>query len=105
MEAMARDDRVNALLPVEVDFQREKATGLRRSGDKLEQMLKELSEVERGLRDLTGPSRAAFVSRYMALRKEAEHQKWVLMVQREACGLRNHRDLDLVYPLPPPLKE
>lgn len=105
METMARDDRVNALLPVEVDFQREKATGLRRSGDKLEQMLKELSEVERGLRALTGPRRAAFVSRYMELRKEAEHQKWVLMVQREACGLRNHRDLDLVYPLPPPLKE
>jgi hypothetical protein len=102
---MARDDRVNALLPVEVDFQREKATGLRRSGDKLEQLLAELAEVERGLRARAGPDRAPYAARYRALWKEAEQQKWFLMVQREACGLRNHRDLDLVYPLPPPLKE
>lgn len=105
MEAMARDDRVNALLPVEAEFQKEKAAGLRRSGEKLEQLLAELARTERELRTHAGLERARYVTRYRELRKEAEHQKWSLMVQREACGLRNHRDLDLVYPLPPPLKE
>jgi hypothetical protein len=105
MEAMARDDRVNALLPVEVDFQREKATGLRRSGDKLEELLARLAQAEREARAHTGPDRAMYFARYRAVREEAEKQKWSLMVQREACGLRNHKDLDLIYPLPPPLKE
>ncbi|NMO19994.1 hypothetical protein HPC49_21915 [Pyxidicoccus fallax] len=102
---MARNDRVNALLPVEAEFQKEKASGLRRSGDKLEQLLAELARTERELRAQTGADRVRSVTRYRELRKEAEYQKWSLMVQREACGLRNHRDLDLVYPLPPPLRE
>jgi hypothetical protein len=105
MEAMARDDRVNALLPVEVDFQREKATGLRRSGDKLEELLAQLAQAERDVRARTGPERARYLARYRAVRLEAEKQKWNLMVQREACGLRNHKEMDLIYPLPPPLKE
>lgn len=105
MEAMARDDRVNALLPVEVEFQREKASGLRRTGDKLEELLKQLAQAEQEVRAQTGSRRAALFTRYRAVRLEAEKQRWNLMVQREACGLRNHRELDLLYPMPPPLKE
>ncbi|MFP2926835.1 hypothetical protein ACLESO_16870 [Pyxidicoccus sp. 3LG] len=102
---MARDDRVNALLPVEVEFQKEKGVALRRTGDKLEELLKELALAEREVRARTGADRAAPLLRYREVRKEAERQRWNLMVQREACGLRNHREMDIVYPMPPPLKE
>lgn len=102
---MAREDRVNALLPVEVEFQREKASGLRRTGDKLEELLAQLDQAEREVRAQTGPARAALFARYRAVRLEAEKQRWNLMVQREACGLRNHKELDYRYPMPPPLKE
>jgi hypothetical protein len=102
---MARDDRVNALLPVEVEFQREKASGLRRTGDKLEELLTQLAQAERAVRAHTGSGRAALFTRYRTVRLEAEKQRWNLMVQREACGLRNHKELDILYPLPPPLKE
>lgn len=103
---MARDDRVNALLPVEVEFQKEKAFGLRRTGLKLDDLLAELAKLELALRAAQeGPARARHLAQYREVRKQAEYQKWCLMVQREACGLRNHRDLDLLYPLPPPLRE
>ncbi len=105
MEAMAREDRVNALLPVEVEFQREKASGLRRTGEKLEKLLAELAQAELEARARTGPARAASFARYRAVRQEAEKQRWNLMVQREACGQRNHKELDIIYPMPPPLRE
>ncbi|RKG73908.1 hypothetical protein [Corallococcus terminator] len=102
---MARPVKVETLLPVEVDFQKERASGLRRSGDSLEKALAALSQSERELRALGGPSRAARYGAYRALWTEAERLRWNLTVQREACGVRNHRDLDFVYPLPPLLKE
>jgi hypothetical protein len=102
---MTRPVNVNALLPVEVDFQRERASGLRRSGDKLEDALASLRESEQALRALSGLARLEHYTAYRALWKEAERLRWNLTVQREACGLRNHRDLDLIYPLPPLLRE
>jgi hypothetical protein len=102
---MARDDRVNALLPVEVEFQKEKASGLRRTGQKLEDLLVELAKAEHALKAVQGAERVRHLAHYREVRKQAEQQKWYLMVQREACGLRNHRDLDLVYPLPPLVRE
>ncbi|WP_244237584.1 hypothetical protein [Corallococcus llansteffanensis] len=97
--------KVETLLPVEVDFQRERASGLRRSGDSLEKALDALSRSERELRASSGLSRVERYAGYRALWKEAERLRWNLTVQREACGLRNHRDLDLIYPLPPLLRE
>ncbi|WP_375760750.1 hypothetical protein [Corallococcus exercitus] len=102
---MARPVNVNALLPIEVDFQRERASGLRRSGDKLEDALALLAQAEKELRALSGSARVARYPAYRAVWKEAERLRWNLTVQREACGLRNHRDLDVIYPLPPLLKE
>ncbi|RKH69310.1 hypothetical protein [Corallococcus aberystwythensis] len=102
---MAQPVNVNALLPIEAEFQRERASGLRRSGDKLEDALILLAQAEKELRALSGPARVARYPAYRALWKEAERLRWNLTVQREACGLRNHRDLDFIYPLPPLLKE
>ncbi|NOK20525.1 hypothetical protein [Corallococcus carmarthensis] len=102
---MVRPVNINALLPVEVDFQRERASGLRRSGDKLEDALALLAQAEKELRALHGLARMERYAAYRALWKEAERLRWNLTVQREACGLRNHRDLDHIYPLPPLLRE
>ncbi|RKH06426.1 hypothetical protein D7V97_22610 [Corallococcus sp. CA053C] len=102
---MARPVKIETLLPVEVDFQRERASGLRRSGDSLEKALDALSRSERELRASSGLARTERYTAYRALWKEAERLRWNLTVQREACGLRNHRDLDLIYPMPPLLKE
>ncbi|MFY2557499.1 hypothetical protein ACN469_07730 [Corallococcus terminator] len=37
--------------------------------------------------------------------REAELQRWYLLVQREDCGIRNQQDLDLMYPMPPRVRE
>ncbi|NNB90460.1 hypothetical protein [Corallococcus exiguus] len=102
---MARPVNVNALLPIEVEFQRERASGLRRSGDRLEGALALVAQAEKELRALHGLSRMERYAAYRVLWKEAERLRWNLTVQREACGLRNHSDLDLIYPLPPLLRE
>ncbi|HZH79252.1 MAG TPA: hypothetical protein VEY88_24740 [Archangium sp.] len=39
--------------------------------------------------------------RHKELRAEAEKQRWYLVIQREALGLRQHADLEEMYPLPP----
>ncbi|WP_426750572.1 hypothetical protein [Myxococcus sp. Y35] len=102
---MAFQDRSNALQALEVEFQKERASALRKSAEKLEALLGELAEVERHLRSHRGPDRGAQLSRHQALRKEAEHQRWCFMVQREACGFFNHDDLDRYFPLPPSWRE
>lgn len=104
-KGMAREQSVNALLPVEAEFQKEKASALRRTGEKLEKALAALEGAERELLMARGPARAVRLERYRVLRKEAELQRWYLMVQREACGIRNNRELDLVYPMPPLVRE
>ncbi|MCE9666558.1 hypothetical protein LY474_01920 [Myxococcus stipitatus] len=98
---MNRNPGVTALLPVEVEFQKEKAQGLRRTGEKLEQALAALASAEHALGPVGAPGRAARLLRYTELRQEAERQRWYLMVQREACGMRNHTELDLLFPMPP----
>lgn len=99
---MAFQDRSNALQALEAEFQTEKASSLRKLEVKLEETLRELSEVERQLRSLRTADRRVQIARHQALRKEAEHQRWCFMVQREACGFVNHDDLDRYYPLPRP---
>ncbi|AEI65815.1 hypothetical protein LILAB_19565 [Corallococcus macrosporus] len=103
---MAFQDRSNALQALEAEFHQERASSLRKLEMKLEETLRELSEVERQLRSPHRlGDRHARIARHQALRKEAEHQRWCFMVQREACGFVNHDDLDRYYPLPPSWRE
>jgi hypothetical protein len=90
-------------LPIEVQLQAEKATALRRVGEKLETLLAELAETGRELLTLTGAARAQRVARHQWLRAEAEHQRWCLIVQREAMGLFNHADVYEQFRIPPPV--
>ena len=41
---------------------------------------------------------------HASLRAQARLYRWYLEVQRESLGLFNHRDLDVFYPLPAPLR-
>lgn len=88
-------------LPIEVQLQAEKATALRRVGQKLDEIIAELTETDRALLRLSGPTRARVVARHKELRAEAEHQRWCLIVQREAMGQFSHTDVYEMYRIPP----
>lgn len=93
-----------ALLPIEVELQKEKAFALRGTGTKLERAIEELRTLEASLPSVPPGERALRVQRHARLRVEAERLRWNLMVQREAMGLTRHDDLDRVYPIPAALK-
>ncbi len=88
-------------LAIEVQIRQEKASALRRVGDKLEKLIAELTTLERELHTLSGARRAERAARYQQVRAEAEHERWCLVVQREAMGLWNHAEVDLMYRIPP----
>ena len=88
-------------LPIEVQLQAEKATALRRVGQKLDEIIAELTAIDRELLRLSGPTRARGVARHKELRAEAEHQRWCLIVQREAMGQFSHTDVYEMYRIPP----
>ncbi len=95
---------VNTPLAVEVAIRQEKAGALRRTGDKLESLLAELKQLESELRTLSGPRHVKGLAAYQQLRQDAEYQRWCLVVQREAMGLFDHAEVDLMYPVPALLK-
>jgi hypothetical protein len=49
--------------------------------------------------------RRALTQAYRLLLKRAMRYRWYLEVQREAVGIRSHRVIDSVYPIPPPFSE
>jgi len=61
---------------------REKAATLGRAGERLEAALAEVAEIARAWR-------------------AAETARQTLLIQREAVGLRHHRDVDQQFPRPP----
>jgi hypothetical protein len=95
---------IDAPLAVELEFRKEQASSLRRTGDKLEGLLAQMKQMEGELRTLQGPGRPRKVVEYQQLREDAEYLRWCLVVQREAIGLFNHSEVDLMYPVPPKLK-
>jgi hypothetical protein len=96
-----RSKSPDSTLAIEVEIQSEKASALRRVASRLESLLGELEETEKVLRGSSGPARARLVARHRELRGEAEKQRWYLIVQREAMGLRQHGDIYEMYRLPP----
>ncbi|WP_257453937.1 hypothetical protein [Archangium lipolyticum] len=91
-------------LAIEVEMQSEKASALRRVASRLEALLVELAETEKALWGLSGQARERIVARHRELRAEAEKQRWYLIVQREAMGLRHHGDIYELYRLPGPVE-
>ena len=91
-------------LAIEVQIRQEKASALRRVGDKLETLIGQMVTLETELRTLSGAVRAKKVAEYQKLWADADHQRWYLIIQREAMGLFEHAEVELMYPMPPKMK-
>jgi hypothetical protein len=102
--------RLESLGKTEAEIAAEKANSLGRTARKLEGLLAELQELAAAFAaataapDVTDAARDELRRRHAEVRKQAETQRWYLLVQREALGLRQHALIDRYYPLPPPLR-
>lgn len=92
------------LLSIEVELQRERASALRWTGQKLEKMISELQRLEQEIVSLSGDARAAKIEAHTELRKRAEEERWKMIVQREAMGLTSHQVVDELYVIPKKLR-
>ena len=95
---------IGSPLAIEVQIRQEKASALRRVGDKLENLIGRLAKLEGEMRTLSGSPRAKKLAEYEQLWEDADYQRWCLVIQREAMGLFDHAEVDLMYPRPPKLK-
>ena len=77
-----------------------RADPLVRIAETLEKQLAELERLRRAARTRDGRARRRAVEAHAALLKRARLQRWYLVVQREAVGLRRHGILAELYPLP-----
>jgi hypothetical protein len=86
---------------IEDEIRREKAAALGRAGERLEEALREAAEIG-ALLDAAGDAaeRARLLDTYDAARRRALAARHALVIQREAIGLRNHRDVDRLFPEP-----
>jgi hypothetical protein len=81
----------DTLAPLESELKKERASSLGRAGAALGQAMVAWRDAEeRGAPDA------------LELRKQAQTRLWYLVVQREALGLRRHRELYELYGVPKP---
>lgn len=103
---------------LQAEIQREKAEALGRAGERLEEVLRKLTELRSAIDALQGElKRATFdhdslrqavrmlVREYNVLRQKATVYRRYLIIQRQAIGLSDHGDVDRLYRLPDPLHE
>ncbi len=82
---------------------REKAAVLGRAGERLEAALDEARALGDALDTEADPARRpALLREYEAARRRVAAAREMLVIQREAIGLRHHRDVDRQFPEPPP---
>ena len=80
----------------------EKAAALGRAGEKLEAALAVTTELGQALDRETDPARrVALLAEYDSARRLAATARTMLLIQREAIGLRHHRTVDQQFPEPP----
>ncbi len=88
---------------LEEEIVREKAAALGRAGERLEDALAATTALGRALDAERDPARRApLLAEYAATRRRALAARTALLIQREAIGLRHHRDVDRQFPEPPP---
>ena len=84
------------------EIAREKAATLGRAGERLEAALVEVAEIARAWHGADdAPTRVDLASAYERAWLAAEAARQTLLIQREAVGLRHHRDMDVQFPRPP----
>jgi hypothetical protein len=87
---------------LEQEIVKEKAAALGRAGERLEAALDEARAL--GLAIDAEPDerrRGELLREYEAARRRADSARLMLLVQREAIGLRWHRDVEQQFPEPP----
>jgi hypothetical protein len=82
-----------------------KADAMKRIGETLEKQLAELERLRAAVAAADGSERQRLRARHRELLDRARLQRWYLLVQREAAGLRHHQGLQRHYPLPELLPE
>jgi len=83
------------------ELQEERAAALARISRRLERLLEQCEATREQIARGRNEDRARALAAYRDLREEAVKYRWYLEVQREAIGLRNHRNLDEFYRIPP----
>jgi hypothetical protein len=83
--------------PIEHEIRQEKARSLGKAGELLERAC---AQAWQAFRAQTPGDREA-ARAYVLAHQEARERRRNLLLQREAMGLFDHRDLDRCYPLPP----
>ena len=86
---------------VEHEILREKAAVLGRLAGTLEAQIAELRRLCARAAAARGPQRDALLDDLLRLRRDAERQRWYLVVQREALGLPDRGEVERSFPLPP----
>ena len=96
--------REEALQRTEKEIVAEKAATLGRAGERLEAALRLATELHDAVRETPeGEAREHARERYRQARSRALEARRILIIQREAIGLRNHRLVDQQFPEPPRL--
>ena len=81
---------------------KEKAVTLGRAGERLEAALAEVAERARAWRAADdAQTRAELAAAHERAWHAAEAARQTLLIQREAVGLRHHRDVEQQFPRPP----
>ena len=87
---------------LEKEIAGEKAAALGRAGERLEAALERVRALGRLLDAAhTEGARQRLGEEYDAACREAEQARLMLLIQREAVGLRQHRVVDQQFPVPP----
>lgn len=98
--------RGEGLERVEREILGEKAAALGQAGERLEQALAELTCLAAALDAASEPAaRQQLAADYEEARARAARARLMLLIQREAVGLRHHRIVDQQYPEPRPATE
>ena len=81
----------------------EKAVTLGRAGERLEAALAAVAALAQAWQAAAGDAaaRARLADEYDAAWRAADTARHTLLIQREAVGLRHHRDMDVQFPRPP----
>jgi hypothetical protein len=82
---------------------KEKAVTLGRAGERLEAALAALAALAEAWHAAAGDvvARARLAADYERAWRAAETARLTLVIQREAVGVRHHRDVDQQFPRPP----
>ena len=97
--------RGEGLRRIDKEIAGEKAATLGRAGERLEQAMEDVrAAAEHLLAARDDQERLRLGEAYTAARARAVQARLVLMIQREALGLRRHTTVDQQYPEPPTLE-